>query len=123
MEALGTAAPARPPPPASAAAVAALPRRALTAAGLAAPGGGDARCPVCLCLGVGDAVLELPCSHVAHEACLGPWLARTNTCPECRFELPTGNEAHDRQRARERAAAATARAAACAVPAGEFLYI
>ncbi|KAJ7477572.1 hypothetical protein FB451DRAFT_1454396 [Mycena latifolia] len=40
-----------------------------------------------------DAIIALPCAHVFHAACLGPWFARPGqtTCPTCRFDLdPAG---------------------------------
>ncbi|KAL2927532.1 E3 ubiquitin-protein ligase RNF13 [Bienertia sinuspersici] len=35
-----------------------------------------------------DDVVILPCSHVLHEDCLVPWIAKgKNTCPFCRYDL------------------------------------
>jgi len=32
---------------------------------------------------------QLPCSHLFHEHCVEPWLEKNNTCPVCRFQLPS----------------------------------
>jgi hypothetical protein len=32
-------------------------------------------------------ILRLPCSHLFHGACMRPWLARSRTCPTCRYSL------------------------------------
>ncbi|KAH0934828.1 hypothetical protein HID58_011945, partial [Brassica napus] len=52
---------------------------------------GDAMC-CAVCreeMSVGNEVAELPCSHKYHGECIVPWLGIRNTCPVCRFELPS----------------------------------
>ncbi|KAL8150088.1 hypothetical protein AgCh_006921 [Apium graveolens] len=47
-------------------------------------------CPVCQDeVNVGECAKESPCGHCYHENCIMTWLAYRNTCPVCRFELPT----------------------------------
>lgn len=40
-------------------------------------------------MSVGNEVAELPCRHKYHGECIVPWLGIRNTCPVCRFELPS----------------------------------
>lgn len=68
-------------PPARKEAVAALPTVRVREA---------ATCPVCL-----DELAEgreMPCRHVFHEGCIVPWLEMHNSCPVCRYQLPTADE-------------------------------
>ncbi|XP_061368635.1 E3 ubiquitin-protein ligase RING1 [Gastrolobium bilobum] len=37
----------------------------------------------------GSKVKQMPCKHVYHDGCLLPWLELHNSCPVCRYELPT----------------------------------
>lgn len=54
-------------------------------------------CAICQDLvNVGETGKELPCMHDYHAGCIQSWLARKNTCPICRFELPTSD--HDQER-------------------------
>lgn len=47
-------------------------------------------CSVCQSeVDVGECAKELPCGHGYHAPCITTWLACRNTCPLCRFELPT----------------------------------
>ena len=47
-------------------------------------------CTVC-CEGIvlGSKGMFMPCGHIYHPDCLNPWLKEHNTCPVCRYELPT----------------------------------
>ncbi|XP_027366208.1 E3 ubiquitin-protein ligase SGR9, amyloplastic [Abrus precatorius] len=38
---------------------------------------------------IGRDVCELPCQHLFHWMCILPWLGKRNTCPCCRFRLPS----------------------------------
>ncbi|GMY22255.1 E3 ubiquitin-protein ligase RNF6-like [Fagus crenata] len=51
--------------------------------------------PILLCAICKDELLlhseakQLPCSHLYHSHCILPWLSSHNSCPLCRFQLPS----------------------------------
>lgn len=54
------------------------------------------QCPVCLKTHeIGEIVKKLPCQHCFHNTCIIPWLIKTNSCPLCRYELPTDDEEYE----------------------------
>ncbi|OIW06803.1 hypothetical protein TanjilG_11528 [Lupinus angustifolius] len=60
-------------------------------------------CAICKdMVGVGDAAKRLPCGHQYHGDCIVPWLGSRNSCPICRFELPTEDKEYEQQRKNKR---------------------
>ncbi|KAI3976804.1 hypothetical protein MKX01_008662 [Papaver californicum] len=61
----------------------------------------SAICTVCKDeMGMEEQVKKLPCSHCYHGDCILPWLGMRNTCPVCRYELPTDDPDYERMRTR-----------------------
>ncbi|MCL7043109.1 hypothetical protein MKW94_015469 [Papaver nudicaule] len=61
----------------------------------------SATCAVCKDeMGMEEQVKKLPCSHCYHGDCILPWLGIRNTCPVCRYELPTDDPDYERMRTR-----------------------
>ncbi|TMW68751.1 hypothetical protein Poli38472_006219 [Pythium oligandrum] len=82
-------------PPASKRVVDELPKHTITQTDVDA----NAECPVCKDLFAVDEVShELPCHHAFHPDCILPWLKQHNSCPVCRYELPTDDEDYERRR-------------------------
>jgi len=45
-------------------------------------------CSVCLCnYDDEDVLIQLPCAHVFHEACISRWLLQDSSCPHCRQKV------------------------------------
>lgn len=53
-------------------------------------------CAICKdFLSVGTVVNQLPCFHLYHPSCILPWLTARNSCPLCRYELPTDDKDYE----------------------------
>ncbi|CAB3235572.1 unnamed protein product [Arctia plantaginis] len=76
------------PPPASQETVKNLPETTIESDGKS--------CPICLKkFNIGEKVTEMPCNHQYHTTCISIWLNTTNSCPFCRYELPTDDEVYE----------------------------
>ncbi|KAL2522232.1 E3 ubiquitin-protein ligase [Forsythia ovata] len=63
-------------------------------------------CAICKdSLNMGDMAKKLPCGHGYHGDCIVPWLGLRNSCPICRFELPTDDPEYEEERKKRVAAA------------------
>ncbi|KAJ8772182.1 hypothetical protein K2173_027359 [Erythroxylum novogranatense] len=57
-------------------------------------------CAVCKDeINIGERAKQLPCTHRYHGECILPWLGIRNTCPVCRYELPTDDADYERRKA------------------------
>ncbi|KAK7281796.1 hypothetical protein RIF29_10076 [Crotalaria pallida] len=84
-------------PPASASLVQSLPSLVVTEEDVDK---NNALCAVCKDdFSVGEQVKQLPCLHRYHGDCITPWLQIRNTCPVCRYEMPTDDADYERKRA------------------------
>ena len=56
-------------------------------------------CSICLMdITEGQKTILLPCGHMFHDDCVTKWLNLHNTCPLCRFELPTDDPEYEKKR-------------------------
>ncbi|KFK27481.1 hypothetical protein AALP_AA8G389100 [Arabis alpina] len=73
-------------PPASKSAIESLPRVEISDCHI----GAEANCAVCTEVFEKETeAREMPCKHIFHDDCIVPWLSIRNSCPVCRFELPS----------------------------------
>lgn len=80
-------------PPASKSAVEGLPTVTITDEIL---GSELAQCAVCKDEFERDMeVKQMPCKHIYHSECIMPWLELHNSCPVCRYELPTDDPEYE----------------------------
>ncbi|KAI0500519.1 hypothetical protein KFK09_018733 [Dendrobium nobile] len=90
-------------PPASKSAVEALPIIEISEEMVA--GDVEAQCAVCKDeFELGAEAMQMPCKHIYHQDCIVRWLELHNSCPVCRFELPTEDPDHLQRVARAPAA-------------------
>ncbi|WOL09820.1 hypothetical protein Cni_G18573 [Canna indica] len=83
-------------PPASKSAVESLPDVEITDGLLATD---EAHCSVCMDMfETGVVAKRMPCNHIYHEECILPWLELHNSCPVCRYELPTDDPDYERHK-------------------------
>ncbi|KAH7283430.1 hypothetical protein KP509_34G007400 [Ceratopteris richardii] len=60
---------------------------------------GSALCAICKdVVALGEPAKQLPCLHLYHSLCIVPWLSARNSCPVCRYELPTDDPDYEEQR-------------------------
>lgn len=56
-------------------------------------------CAVCKDeMNIGNEAVQLPCNHKYHSECIVPWLKVRNTCPVCRYELPTDDAEYEQRK-------------------------
>ncbi|OVA19623.1 zinc finger protein [Macleaya cordata] len=80
-------------PPAAKSAVSALPTVVIT------PEEEGLVCAVCKeSMPAGEKAKKLPCGHGYHGDCIVPWLGTRNSCPVCRFELPTDDPEYEEEK-------------------------
>lgn len=62
-------------------------------------GGEECLCAVCKDqFEINQTIVRIPCNHYFHDDCIYPWLKDRNSCPTCRFELPTEDEDYEKSK-------------------------
>lgn len=82
-------------PPAAKSAVERLPNISVTKELLDSD---SSQCAVCMDdFEHGAKAKQMPCKHVYHPDCILPWLELHNSCPVCRYELPTDDPDYEQR--------------------------
>jgi len=56
-------------------------------------------CAICCTdINLGERAQLIPCGHMFHPDCTKPWFLEHNTCPICRYELPTDDPHYEASR-------------------------
>ncbi|KAL3824971.1 hypothetical protein ACJIZ3_021000 [Penstemon smallii] len=83
-------------PPASKSSVEGLPDIKITEEMLASD---SSQCAVCKdSFELNEEGKQMPCNHIYHKECIMPWLVLHNSCPVCRYELPTDDPDYENRK-------------------------
>ncbi|MCD7449796.1 hypothetical protein HAX54_001533 [Datura stramonium] len=92
-------------PPAAKSAVAGLPDIKITGELLDSD---SSQCAVCKdTFELGEEAKQIPCKHIYHKDCIMPWLELHNSCPVCRYELPTDDPDYENRKTSQQQTANT----------------